>query len=210
LKQGFTVIESKRKKNMVLTKKNIIGICSLVVLSIVMVIESGCGKASEESISTTATPSTQDTTLIGAATSSPGLWNVTSIEEGEQITSFKIYSPGYMPPEFVPNSKIMINTVGVSVASHLVVTRVWKWNKDSSVYFTLTESPKSFGIGGGKDAEINGHPGQIALIQNDPNIPDQLTLAWEQDGLNFSINGILKGPLDEAMLRQIAASIEHS
>jgi len=150
-------------------------------------------------------------TVAAALTSEPRVWNPKTVPEAEQITGYKIYSPSYIPLEFAPGSSIMISRHGFGENSEKTVTRIWWLPSDHKVYFSLIQNAAYFEIGGGEAAEVNGKPGQRALLQNPqkPDVPAELTLAWEQDGAFFALTGSIKGPLDEQELLKIAASLKH-
>ncbi len=142
-------------------------------------------------------------------TTEPRFWNPKTIPEAEQITGYDIYSPSYVPADFTLGSSIMINRSGFGENSSKVVTRLWIWKGNRDLGFELVESPKSFEIGGGQPADVNGRQGQRALNQGTNGEPSSLYFVWEQDGLFFSVGGVLKDPLSEQELLKIAASLQH-
>lgn len=147
--------------------------------------------------------------ITAPPTTEPRFWNPKTIPEAEQITGYDIYSPSYVPADFTLGSSIMINRSGFGENSWKTVTRVWVSKGSKDLNFQLVENPKYFEISGGETAVINGKQGQRALIQGANGEPSSLYLAWEQDGLFFSLGGVLKDPLNERELLKVAASLQH-
>ena len=192
--------------------KQIIKALVATALAAVLILPVGCAQEvqSTPKQSETVSPSPSNT-VTTAPTTEPRAWNPKTIAEAEQITGYDIYTPSYIPADFALGSSIMINRMGFGENSWKTVTRIWLWkgNRDTDVRFDLVESPKYFEIGGGQPAEVNGKPGQRALQEESADRPASLALAWEQDGMYFSLQGSLKDPLTEQELLKIAASLRH-
>jgi putative transposase len=173
--------------------KTIIKALMAVALAAVLILPVGCTQevrsTRKQSEAVSPSPSTTATT---APTTEPRVWNPKTIAEAEQITGYDIYTPSYIPAGFVPGSSIMIGTIGFGENSHKTVTHKWWLPDDHKTYFSLIQNPGYFEIGGGEPAEVNGKPGQRAFLQDpkEPDVPAELTLAWEQEGA-FCISGRL-------------------
>ena len=182
------------------------------LLATVLLLPLGCAQEVQSTPKQSDTvPSSPSITATPVPTSEPRVWNPKTIAEAEQITGYKIYTPSHIPAGFVPGSSIMTSTIGFGENAHKTVTRIWWLPDDHKTYFSLIQNPGYFEIGGGEPAEVNGKPGQRAFLQDpkEPDVPAELTLAWEQEGAFFALTGSMKGPLDEQEVLKIAASLQH-
>ncbi len=183
------------------------------VLAAMLVLPVACAQevqSTPRQSETVSTPSTSPVATTPPPSEPRGL-NARTISEAEQTTGYDIYTPSYIPAGFVLGSSIMTGTIGFGEHAQKTVTRIWWLPDDHKTYFSLIQIPFHFEIGGGESAEVNGEPGQRAFLKDptQPDVPAELTLAWGHQDAFFALTGSIKGPLNEAELLKISASLEH-
>jgi len=146
-----------------------------------------------------------------------GVANVDSAEVASKIAGFEVEVPSYVPEGFQPGM-FMINISGAGLPAGMSpkfnntkVQQVYTRLEDKDIFITLIQSPQKFNVGGGEPAEICGQPGERTFSQADPaggKPYDRLTLAWEKDGIYYSLTGTLTETLDKAELEKMACSID--
>lgn len=204
------------------TERMLTAMAGVAALAAVLFTMAGCGPAQagtslhpETSLpeATTSPPISRATSVPASPTSteisssnSTRFWNVDTVQEAEQITGYTVYTPGYIPDGFKVDKTIMVNTVGTGPNSFRVVMRRWAWTGDPTVYFTLTQSPKDLEPGNAQPAVVAGTTGERAeeTIGGVPGVE----LGWQKSDAYFVLAGIMKSPLTEDMLDQIAKSIQ--
>lgn len=190
------------------TKRIMSVFSTMVMLGTALATATSCGPAQTSALPPAELSHTPIVASAGGNSDNTTMWNADTVEQAEEITGYKVCSPAYLPPGFVPASKFMISEIGLPPDPvSKTVTRVWKWKDDSSVYLMLTEAHRSFGISGGEPTEVNGVPGERAVEDSHPGVPPDLTLAWERDGLYLALTGNLKGPLTEDEINKVADSV---
>ena len=135
-------------------------------------------------------------------------WNVSSFEEAECITGYPVYVPSNLPDEFTRSETIVVNKVGTKDWEDVFVEHGWFIPGDPPYGVRLSQHTRTFGLGNGEPAVINGFPGERMLDpERPPDFPQGLTLLWKQDGYWFTVFGFLHGPVTEEFLLKVAASL---
>jgi len=130
-----------------------------------------------------------------------------SLEEASQITGFTVLAPGTLPDKFNRSGEIDIIKTDDNGKITFKVMQRWVWEEDTSVYLDLTQDPELDGIINGTSDQIGKWPGQRRLYPPDDKAVGRLELYWKTTDSAFVLFGFLTGPLDEATMYTIAASI---
>lgn len=144
----------------------------------------------------------------------PGNWNVETLDEASQIAGYKLAFPALVPEGFERAENIFISQLGIpGVTDNPDPPRnaeiTWTWEEDESVKFSLTQSSRKFSVGNAEPAEVCGVDGQRHYMEADEehDMPARLVFGWSDGEMYYSLFGMLKGPLDEETLMNIACSV---
>jgi hypothetical protein len=139
----------------------------------------------------------------------PNVTNVGSAEEASQIAGYRVVEPAFIPEGFEHSGQFaLIVTQSPAGETNVNVMQTWISKDDRSIVFNFVQDPKLDGISGGGATEVAGLPGQRVLTAARPyrDYP-LLDLYWRVADMAYVVGGPLKGPLDEDVLRRIAASV---
>ena len=145
---------------------------------------------------------------VADAAEGKDFWNLSSVEEAEQIAGYAIASPEFLPEGFVPGENILVNQ---PIFANLpkIVQRFWADRANPAYNFSLMQDPSASEIGGGEPATINGFAGSRRLLPADSlgrTLP-LLVLSWRDGDFTYYLRGHMGGSFTEETLLKIAASI---
>jgi hypothetical protein len=137
------------------------------------------------------------------------------------LAGYVVATPAFIPPGFVPVladghapfviAKMPVNAPGASCQ----VSQKFAQSPDPGAprgpSFALIQTPQGNLVGAGllgeADIAIGGYSGKELIMQSSGDNPPRLALWWSDGTLYYDLEGELSGPLDEATLVSVAASV---
>jgi hypothetical protein len=187
-----------------------------------------------KSQATTAAPSTTDQRYSPPLTleqaeqqiKETGSTFVDTVEKASKLTGYPVATPAFVPDGFAPrvivnSSSFNIYQIGFNAPRPGTPVSQPPFPYDvqqtyaqtqgrltNEPFFMITQSRNNIGIAGDKQpVDIGGHPGEKSLIPASGNSSARLTFNWINGTMHYVMMGTLTGPLDEATLIKVAASM---
>jgi hypothetical protein len=145
---------------------------------------------------------------------------VDTAAKASQLVGYAVATPAFVPAGFVPvmedvTGSFVLSKLGFGVPNApdvpIMVDQKYAQNPDPRAphgpFFTLEQTTQLHGLAGTAiDIEIAGYPGKKVLKPPDGR-PPGIHMAWTDGARYYDLEGELTGPLDEATLLQVAASM---
>ena len=145
---------------------------------------------------------------------------VDTAAKASQLAGYEVATPSFVPPSMVPvmmdvSGSFALNKLGFGLPNApdvpVIVSQQYALSSDPraphGTFFILDQTTQKHGLAGTAiDIEIGGFPGKKILIPPEGR-PPGIHLAWSDGIRYYDIEAELTGPLDEATILQVAASV---